>query len=315
MRLKPLFIAGSLLILSGLSSVPSQGEGIGSGGTVTAATLFRRLTNGFQKPHWKLVGTTPLPFDVFHPQGLLKIGDVFYLSSVDIEEKPEKFLIGRGDRDRSPGKGRARLFKFDSRGHLLGQTTLGEGDLYHPGGLDYDGRWIWVPVAEYRPKSSTIVYKVDHRTLQVTEAFRVPDHIGGIAFNPEHGSLLGISWGAETFYHWTPEGRLIRKHRNRRHDVHYQDCHYAGDQAMICGGLEAIDHPFDGFFREGGLGLLDIVHHHVLGQIRSPRDKKKNAVMSRNAMCFEANGKKRLRFYFVPRDHASALYVFDLEEG
>ena len=32
--------------------------------------------------------------------------------------------------------------------------------MYHPGGIDYDGRHIWVPVAEYRPNSRSIIYRV-----------------------------------------------------------------------------------------------------------------------------------------------------------
>ena len=33
--------------------------------------------------------------------------------------------------------------------------------MYHPGGIDYDGRHIWVSVAEYRPNSRSIVYRID----------------------------------------------------------------------------------------------------------------------------------------------------------
>ena len=39
--------------------------------------------------------------------------------------------------------------------------------MYHPGGIDYDGEYIWGPVAEYRPNSESIIYKVDAETLKV----------------------------------------------------------------------------------------------------------------------------------------------------
>jgi hypothetical protein len=39
---------------------------------------------------------------------------------------------------------------------------------------------IWVPVAEYRPDSRSIVYRVDPATLEATEVLRFADHIGGI---------------------------------------------------------------------------------------------------------------------------------------
>ena len=47
--------------------------------------------------------------------------------------------------------------------------------MYHPGGIDYDGDDIWVPVAEYRPNSRSIVYRVDPETMKATEVFRFAD--------------------------------------------------------------------------------------------------------------------------------------------
>src|SRR5205085_9104249 len=98
----------------------------------------------------------------FHPQGMVKIGDAFYVSSVD------------------KGKGAGHLFKIDRDGNLAGDLPLGAGVVYHPGGIDYDGASIWVPVAEYRPDSRAIVFKVDPQTMKATEVVRVADHIGAI---------------------------------------------------------------------------------------------------------------------------------------
>ena len=49
------------------------------------------------------------------------------------------------------GRGQGWLFRMSPQGELLGQAKLGEGPIYHAGGLDFDGRHLWVPVAEYRP--------------------------------------------------------------------------------------------------------------------------------------------------------------------
>jgi hypothetical protein len=98
--------------------------------------------------------------------------------------------------DRDTGEGAGHLFKFDKTGKLLADLPLGEGAVYHPGGIDYDGRYIWVPVAEYRPNSSAIVYRVDPATMKATEVFRYRDHIGGIVHNTDDNTLNGVSWGS-----------------------------------------------------------------------------------------------------------------------
>ena len=49
---------------------------------------------------------------------------------------------------------------LDKAGNLVADLPLTEGAMYHPGGVDYDGRDIWVPLAEYRPDSHAIVYRV-----------------------------------------------------------------------------------------------------------------------------------------------------------
>ena len=78
--------------------------------------------------------------------------------------------------------------------------------MYHPGGIDYDGKSIWVPVAEYRPNSRAIIYRVDPQAMKATEVFRYGDHIGGIVHNTDDKTLHGVSWGSRRFYSWTLDG-------------------------------------------------------------------------------------------------------------
>ena len=55
---------------------------------------------------------------------------------------------------------------------------MGDGArIYHPGGLDYDGRSLWTAVAEYRPNKPSIIYRVDPLSLRAREPLRTPDHI------------------------------------------------------------------------------------------------------------------------------------------
>ena len=57
---------------------------------------------------------------------MVKIGETFFVSSVEV-------------RDREAGQGIGHLYKIDRAGNLVADLTLGEGNIYHPGGIDYDG--------------------------------------------------------------------------------------------------------------------------------------------------------------------------------
>src|SRR6266511_884089 len=68
---------------------------------------------------WTRVATIPIGFRTFHPQGMVKIGDTFFVSSVEV-------------RDRAAGDGVGHLFQIDRAGHLINDLRLGEGAIYHP---------------------------------------------------------------------------------------------------------------------------------------------------------------------------------------
>ena len=119
--------------------------------------------------------------------------------------------------------------------------------IYHPGGIDYDGADIWVPVAEYRPNSKSIVYRVDPQSMKATEVFRWADHIGGVVHDTEDQALHGVSWGSRRFYRWKLDANrrpanVVERGKpqltmNRSHYVDYQDCKYAGQRRMLCTGV------------------------------------------------------------------------------
>ena len=101
-----------------------------------------------------------MAFPAHHPQGLVKIGDRLFFSSVEVTTPPRRGAGGEGF-DCDTGRGVGHLFEATMDGRLVADVVLGEGTMYHPGGIDFDGRDIWVPVAEYRPNSRSIVYRVD----------------------------------------------------------------------------------------------------------------------------------------------------------
>jgi hypothetical protein len=235
---------------------------------------------------------------------MVKIGDLFYVTSVD----------------RSRGAG--HLFKIRRDGGLVADLTLGEGAMYHPGGIDYDGKDIWVPVAEYRPDSHAIVYRVDPGTMKAAEVFRFADHLGAIVHDTDDHTLYAVSWGSRRFYRWTLDagGRVADPgtpaalaRLNPSHYVDYQDCHYAGAHMMVCGGVTAMPpSPTAPAFRLGGLELVDLRAARPVHQVPVTVWTDSGRVMTENPIWLEeaAGG---LRAYFMPEDDRSTIYVYDLK--
>ena len=178
----------------------------------------------------------PLAFRTHHPQGMVKIGDTFFVSSVEIRVPTRRRAEPTDGFDRDAGEGVGHLFKVTSAGALVQDLVLGEGTIYHPSGIDYDGTDIWVAVAEYRPNSRSIVYRINPETMKATEVFRFDDHLGGVVRNTDDNTLHAVSWGSRWFYRWTLDkaGRPTNSSRPREtlrianpsHYVDYQDCKY-----------------------------------------------------------------------------------------
>ena len=253
---------------------------------------------------------------------MVKIGDAFIVSSVEVTTPTQRFGTPVDGHDRSPGEGVGHLFKFDGQGRRIAQATIGEGAIYHPGGIDFDGTHIWVPVAEYRPDSRSIVYRVDPVTLEATEVFRFADHIGGIVFDTDTRTLHGISWGSRRFYRWAlgADGRItnadvapeLLRTLNPSHYVDYQDCAFVGRQRMLCTGLAEIRQPGGPAIRLGGLELLSLADGRPLHQVPVPLWAPSGRPMTQNPAWFEPTT-TGLRAYFMPDDDESIVYVYDVD--
>jgi hypothetical protein len=225
--------------------------------------------------------------------------------------------------DRDTGEGVGHLFKLDMAGNLVADLRLGEGTVYHPGGIDYDGTDIWVPVAEYRPNSRSIVYRVDPRSMKPTEVFRFADHLGGIVHNRDDHSLYGVSWGSRRFYRWTLDANrkvtnaetppATLRTLNTSHYVDYQDCKYAGLHRMVCTGItELRQGPAGPPFRLGGIELVDLDDGRPLHQVPVLLWTPGGVHMTQNPVWLESSA-KGLRGYFMPEDDKSTLYIYEVE--
>ncbi len=281
----------------GQAAVPSARQNI----RTTAVETWRRLSNPSQ---WKLIGRTRLEFRTFHPQGLLKIGERFLLSSVEVFGGSERAV----ESESGTRAGIGHLFLFDGRGRLVRDLRIGTGDCFHPGGMDSDGNAAWVPVAEYRPDSRSVVYRLDLDSLALEEVFRVDDHIGGLVIDTDR--VYGLSWGSRRFYTWDRTGHLLHKSNDHSGYIEYQDCKHIAPGLAACGGLNSFEGPRGNRFTLGGLEVVDFESGESLVQIPVPLYATDGSVMTRNPFDYEL-AKDSIRLYFVPEDDRSVLYEWE----
>jgi hypothetical protein len=307
-------VAAAALVTSSLAVA----QGIIDGAVISERV--KKLTRGVQ---WRQVGAIPVKFNTQHPQGMVKIGDTLYVSSVEIKTPTKRFAQLQDGYDRDTGEGAGHLFKFDMNGNLIADLALGEGSIYHPGGMDYDGKSIWVPAAEYRPNSRAIIYRVDPTTMKATEVFRYGDHIGGLVHNVQSDSLHGVSWGSRRFYTWTldrndhvtnadtpPEKLRVA---NPSGYIDYQDCKYLGGQEALCSGLNMYQMKKDGpRFPLGGFEIVDLATNRAVFQIPVELWTDSGLPMTQNPFWIERTA-PGLRAYFMPEDEKSTLYVYEAD--
>jgi hypothetical protein len=270
---------------------------------------------------WKRVTAIPLQFSVHHPQGMVRIGENFYLSAVEIKRPTVRYSSPREGMDRDPGEGVGHLFRFDQSGRQLADLLLGEGSLYHPSGIDYDGRWLWVAVAEYRPRSRSILYRVDPESLAVTEVLRIEDHLGVLLHDRWEGVLHGASWGSRHLYRWKleekergrPTLRPLPVRLNPSFYIDYQDCHAIDRQRMLCGGVSSYPLPGKpgGVFRLGGLELVDLARGGPIHQIPVEERTPSGLPMTQNPFWIEPY-ENHLRGWFLPEDGIATLYGYEI---
>lgn len=267
--------------------------------------LVAAFENVSRSTAWTLTDTIDLEFNTHHPQSMEVVGDRIFLSSVEITERPMRYPGGPVDGyDRTPGKGVGHLFVLDRSGNLLEDIVLGEGDMYHPGGIDYDGEDIWVPVAEYRPDSAALVYRVDAETYEAEKMFGVEDHIGGVVRDRVTGRLVGQSWGSRRFYEWNEAGQQKDFWLNENHFLDYQDCEYVAARKTLCSGVTGLPAQPGATtgYELGGFAMIDLqdghrIRHEVPVQLWSTAGH----VITRNPTDIDAEG-SHLTMYAAPDD-------------
>ena len=283
--------------------------------------LSERVLKLTRATKWNEVAAIKIGFKTHHPQGMVKIGDDFFVSSVEIVKPTTRYPEPRDGYDRDTGEGKGHLFKIGPKGELLADLVLGEGSVYHPGGIDFDGESLWVPVAEYRPNSAAIVYRVDPKTMKAVEVFRFRDHVGGIVRDVESNTLHGVSWGSRRMYAWPlgGDGKITNpdakpeslRVMNPAQYIDYQDCHYLGRRRMLCSGLNSYrSSPGAAPFLLGGWEVVNLADNRTVWQVPIELWAPSGKPMTQNPFFVETTA-PGLRAYFMPDDDDSKLFVFE----
>ena len=151
-----------------------------------------------------------------HVQGLAVSEQNYWVSTVDRRER--KGWVYRLDRDSL---------------RIVAARDLSDGSRYHPGGFQEAGGALWLPVAEYRSRSSTTVLKLDPTTFETLSSFDWDDHLGAIASDAK-GTLYAANWDAQVIYYFDEAGGLKEK-RDNPTGVAYQDIDYYDGLLFGCG--------------------------------------------------------------------------------
>ncbi len=219
----------------------------------------------------------PLAGETYHVQGIEIEGSRLWVTSVD--------KIGR----------RGLLAEYSlPGGHLVRSVQIQDGDRYHPGGLTSDGDSLWIPVAEYKRNSKSVLQKRSKRTLEVEATFAVADHIGAVALTPE--GLVGANWDARDLYLWDKHGKQIRKVPNPS-SIAFQDMKYV-DRDLVGSGLAAD--------KSGAIVWMEWPSLRVSRRVIAGHTDRGIAYTQ------EGMTIRKGKLWLLPEDGPSRLFVFEL---
>jgi hypothetical protein len=288
---------------------------------------------------WNLISKTKFEGDTGEPEGMVRVGDDRYFISAGQWTVPTtKYPQPINGTDRTPGAGFAHTLIYDGQGRLIANATLTKpGDIeYHTGGIDYDGRYLWVTLSQYRPNSTATIVQIDPLTLQKKDMFRTNDHNGGIVHDMITDALVTLNWGGRNATTWSlrdyPRGFTplpgFTAPKSSVPDpsffIDYQDCKFLGHYAlpdamaarvsdqgrkrpiMFCGGVATIGSTF----HLGGIALVDLQTMLPLWEVPIAMTSDLGASVTQNPVDIAVVDGK-LRIYCLPDQHNSTLYVYE----
>ena len=238
-------------------------------------SLSAEVATWSRRTRFELVRQVPLAFPTHHPQGLAVVGERIFLSTVELS-------------------GRGHVLVLDPGGTLIADVHVGGDSVYHPGGIDVAGGLVWVPVAEYRPESRSMVYTIDPNTLEARARFSVDDHVSWLAGDAETGELYGASWGSRRFYRWTlgngltgegggpADASSVETWDNPSAYVDFQDAQYDGGGRLLCGGVAELRDARGEAFELGGIAVVRPSERRLTAEVPVPAFSPAGHTIMRN---------------------------------
>ncbi|KAL5606501.1 hypothetical protein BROUX41_002907 [Berkeleyomyces rouxiae] len=295
--------------------------------------MIRKLEGLSRSTQWSSIANISFEGDAFEPEGLVRLSDDRYIVSAGEYIAPvEKDAHGNYT---SVGAGFAHLIVFNGHGERIADASISKpgSTEYHVGGIDFDGTYLWGTIGEYRPDSSSYVFRASPYTLQPEVLVSYPDHLGGIVHDTIANDITCLTWGgrkAVTFKlannkntgpddsksskPQLPPPHVIRTKENWSYFVDYQDCKWLGRPAasdnsvMLCSGVARLA---DGYVM-GGIALVDVETLVPIVEVPITLASSKGTRITMNPMDLAmVDGK--LRLYWLPDQHESTLYIYEAQ--
>jgi hypothetical protein len=277
---------------------------------MTVDPVTAKLLGTTESSEWEYVRSLRLHFETDHPQGVIRVGERYFLSSVripvDAEGAVDKTKPGRGFLiEVAPDRPEQATEAVE-----VNRVELCDAMVYHPGGLATDGEFLYVPVSEYRPDSNCRIYKVDVETLkQVGEPVRFKDHIGALSIDRERKRIYGMSWNSARIYVWDYDWRLLYLNPNPILNVGYQDMDFIGGNTLACSGFSK--HMVgDDEVMIGGIDLINattwLPEHRIMVTTRS----KSGRLLTNNAFSHRLVYPDLFLFFIADDDEDSCVDIY-----
>jgi len=263
-----------------------------------AVTVMAFLLSNFPAPaaqseriggieHARLLGTLHLQGELFHVQGVDLDSQNIWVTSVDVRRH------------------RGYIHQFDrANGKFLRRLELTDGARYHPGGFSISDHSIWVPVAEYKPHSSTVLVEIAADTLQIRRKIHVADHLGCVAVSNHF--LIAGNWDSKRLYIFDlSNGGQMRVVRNPT-GTRYQDMKFIDGQ-LVAGGLLAR--------HSGTIDWIDFPAMKLVRTLRTGATDRVEPHTRAKAYTGEGMTLRGRELHVLPEDGPSRLFHFRLDDN
>lgn len=235
--------------------------------------------------HARARGSLKLEGEVFHVQGLEIAGGHIWVTSVDQANR------------------KAYLHQFDrATGKFQRRLEVSEGKRFHPGGISVSNASIWVPVAEYRPDSSTVLVEIDAETMVVRRKIHVADHLGCVAVSGR--TLVAGNWNSRLLYVFdlgkTAPPRVV----SNPSSTQYQDMKFVG-RHLVAGGSRTL---WSGTVDWIDWPSMKIVRTLRSGAVGLARPFGRGGAYTGEGMAVEGRD-----LYLLPEDGPSRVFRFTID--